>query len=469
MSQNRNTAFSLTRLFDTRIAQTTLNNTGGRTRRYLQHLSHIVRHGAPVASWKMLIPAMVIIAISHPFFYAILSSLGLREHLGLRLGVTALCLVVVSTYRFRMSHPRRYRLVYETVLACIFPVFFSCLFVVNGFSTYWYGSIIFAALIYGLLSSLPILAPLLWIILQGGVVYRFAPADWMHTALRPVVISAVSLSLFSAAIGSMCKIMVEILYNLLQEEQSKTDALLYNVLPKPVANDLKQKGRVVPRPWEQVSVLFTDFVGFTAIAQQLEVTDLIEQLDEWFCIFDDICAGHGLEKIKTIGDSYMASAGIPQGNRADAVDAVCAALQMQAYARSRIAVDTGRQRPLWQLRIGIHSGPLIAGVLGNSRFIYDVFGDSVNVASRLESACEPGRVNISRETLELINPYFECEGRGMVEAKGKGLMDMFFVNRIKEEYANDREGVTPGAEMMGREKKRGRSCNEKVSDQNRDS
>ncbi|MBD3239571.1 MAG: adenylate cyclase, partial [Chitinivibrionales bacterium] len=228
-----------------------------------------------------------------------------------------------------------------------------------------------------------------------------------------------------------------------KQEQEKSNRLLLNVLPASVADELKENGSVAPRAWDCVTVLFTDFQGFTGISQSTTAQDLVAELDHWFSAFDGIATKHGLEKIKTIGDSYMACAGIPAGNSADAVDAVLAALEIQACVKGHTCAGSGGAQAPWRLRIGIHTGPLVAGVIGKSKFIYDVFGDTVNTARRFESSGEADRINISRATYDIVQPFFTCSYRGKVTAKGKGEMDMYFVERIAPELSQDSEGRVP--------------------------
>lgn len=227
----------------------------------------------------------------------------------------------------------------------------------------------------------------------------------------------------------------------LNQERRKSDSLLLNILPESVAEELKRNDRVKPLQYQSATVLFTDFVGFTRIAEGLTPPELISELDKCFSDFDHIIKKHNLEKIKTIGDSYMAAGGLPRATRTHAVDCVLAALEIQ---RSMMEMKEKREREgraYWQLRLGIHTGPLVAGVIGQEKFAYDVWGDTVNTASRMESSGVAGRINISAATYEMIKAFFDCEYRGKVSAKGKGEIDMYFVSRIKSELSSG--AVTP--------------------------
>ena len=219
------------------------------------------------------------------------------------------------------------------------------------------------------------------------------------------------------------------LYAELEREQATSEALLLNILPRGVADELKRSGRVLPVHYDAVSVLFTDFQGFTRIAGAMDPEALIRALDRYFSAFDAIIERHGLEKLKTIGDAYMCAAGIPAPQADHALRAARAAWEMQAFMRDAIAGQEARGEAVWRLRIGIHSGPLMAGVIGHKKFAYDIWGDTVNVASRLESAGEPGRINVSAATARQIAGEFECAARGPIAIKNAGAIEMYFVER----------------------------------------
>ena len=226
---------------------------------------------------------------------------------------------------------------------------------------------------------------------------------------------------------------VEILSRNLEQERRKSDRLLLNVLPESVAGELKKTDRVEPRHYDGATVLFTDFVGFTRIAEGLTPQALIEELDDCFRMFDQIMREHNMEKIKTIGDAYMAVGGIPAANRTHAVDAVLAGMEIQALMARLKREKSAKGADFWELRLGLHSGELVAGVSGEEKFAYDVWGDTVNTASRLESSGERGHVNISGWTYELVKDFFDCEHRGQIQAKNKGALDMYFVHGIRSD------------------------------------
>jgi len=228
-------------------------------------------------------------------------------------------------------------------------------------------------------------------------------------------------------------VLVLVLTKNLNQERAKSDSLLLNILPASVADELKSNDSVAPRHYESASVLFTDFVGFTQVAEGMTPEQLIDELDLCFSRFDEIARRHKLEKIKTIGDSYMAVGGVPLANDTHAVDIVGAALEIQQFMLELAERKKALNQPCWQLRLGIHTGPLVAGVIGREKFAYDVWGDTVNTASRLESAGVAGRINISEATYRRVRDSFDCEYRGKIAAKHKGEIDMYFVNPIRSE------------------------------------
>lgn len=233
------------------------------------------------------------------------------------------------------------------------------------------------------------------------------------------------------------------LYSQLDAEKGKSEELILNILPQKIADELKQTGKIKPVYYESTSILFTDFKDFTKLAEQLTPEELVGELDYCFSYFDTLMEPYNLEKLKTIGDSYMCVAGIPLPQPTHAIDAVLAALQIQAFMGWRQQEKIQQNQPYWETRIGIHSGSLLAGVIGKKKFAYDVWGDAVNIAARMESASLPGAINISQTTYELVKDFFECENRGKIAVKNKGDIEMYFVNRIKKNLAGDPSGLLP--------------------------
>jgi adenylate cyclase len=203
------------------------------------------------------------------------------------------------------------------------------------------------------------------------------------------------------------------------------DNLLLNILPDYVARELKERGRVAPRHYPIATVLFADLVGFSRISKGLSPQQMVDELNDLFVGFDLILERNRLEKIKTIGDGYMAAAGIPVPNSTNPVDAVKAGLEMVKFVNDRKSTNAGENKPQWEVRVGIHTGELIAGVIGKNKFAYDIWGDTVNVASRMESGGEKGMVNISGITYQLVKDQFNCVHRGKIDAKNMGKMDMY--------------------------------------------
>jgi class 3 adenylate cyclase/tetratricopeptide (TPR) repeat protein len=207
-------------------------------------------------------------------------------------------------------------------------------------------------------------------------------------------------------------------------EKKKSDDLLLNILPFEVAEELKEKGQTSAKNYNEVSVLFTDFVGFTAKSERIDVQDLLAELNVCFTAFDNIMERHGMEKIKTIGDAYLAVSGLPHKNEQHAECAVKAALDIAAFIKHRKA----EQANALDIRIGIHSGHVIAGIVGVKKFAYDIWGDTVNTAARMEQNAEAGRINISASTYNLVKGKITMEARGIIQVKGKGGIEMYFVH-----------------------------------------
>jgi adenylate cyclase len=216
---------------------------------------------------------------------------------------------------------------------------------------------------------------------------------------------------------------------IISDEKERSETLLLNILPAETARELQADGYAKPRYYESVSVLFTDFKGFSSIAGKLSPQELVSELNEYFMAFDEIITTCNLEKIKTIGDAYMCAGGIPSANQTHALDTVNAALAMQSYMKKKSEERRSKGMTGWELRIGIHTGPIVSGVVGKKKYAYDIWGDTVNIASRMESNGEPGKVNISASTHDMIKSRFQCEYRGKISAKNIGEIDMYFVGQ----------------------------------------
>jgi class 3 adenylate cyclase len=214
----------------------------------------------------------------------------------------------------------------------------------------------------------------------------------------------------------------------IEREKQRADNLLKNILPEKTAEELKTDGVVKPVHYESVTVLFSDFKNFTRIAERMSPEALVKELDEYFRTFDAIMERHRLEKIKTIGDAYMCAGGLPEPNDTHALDTVKAALDMQQAIRDMAEQRTAQGKPYFEMRIGIHTGPVVAGVVGSHKFAYDIWGDTVNTAARMEQSSEPGQINISQTTWEQVKEQIPCTFRGKLPAKNKGEIAMYFVD-----------------------------------------
>ena len=217
---------------------------------------------------------------------------------------------------------------------------------------------------------------------------------------------------------------------IIEKEKDRSENLLLNILPAEIAEELKEKGEADARDFDMVSILFTDFKGFTEKSEKLTAKELIDEINVCFRAFDHICESYRIEKIKTIGDAYMAAGGLPEPSDDAVKNTVLAALAMKAFIDERIAIKRAKNEIPFEMRLGIHTGPVVAGIVGVKKFQYDIWGDTVNTASRMESGGETGRVNISQQTYELVkhDPQFTFEARGKIQVKGKKDIHMYFVD-----------------------------------------
>jgi adenylate cyclase len=223
-------------------------------------------------------------------------------------------------------------------------------------------------------------------------------------------------------------------------EKEKTEALLANVLPKNTASEIMEKGKATKIKYNFVTVLFSDIQGFTKIAEEMNPEVLIDELDKFFFHFDSVVEKLGIEKIKTIGDAYMCAGGIPEKNRTNPIEVILAALEMKAFISKLKESSQLQGMKYWDIRIGIHTGTVVAGVVGHKKLSYDIWGDTVNTASRMESSGEAGKINISGTTYEFAKDFFLCEYRGKMPVKYKGELEMYFVNGIVPELCDENGG-----------------------------
>ena len=217
----------------------------------------------------------------------------------------------------------------------------------------------------------------------------------------------------------------------LEEAKERSDALLGNILPAGLVAELRDFGRVEPVRHEAVAVLFADFAGFTKVAANWNPRELVDELNECFCHFDWVVGKHGIEKLKTIGDGYLAVSGMPEARPDDALRLLKAAFEIRDFMGERKTAHEARGEPCWDVRIGLHLGPLVAGVVGVRKLAYDVWGDTVNTASRIESAGTPGRINVSAVFHDKVRDLVNAEARGPIGCKNKGEVDMFFIDSLK--------------------------------------
>jgi len=216
---------------------------------------------------------------------------------------------------------------------------------------------------------------------------------------------------------------------IIEDEKERSDNLLLNILPEETAQELKDSGSVTAKKYESVTVLFSDFKGFTSYSETLSPEALVETIGFYFSKFDAIIEKYGLEKIKTIGDAYMCAGGLPFPSDNHAENMIKAAMEITEFV-AKTKSDVNAKALNFDIRVGINTGPVVAGVVGAKKFAYDIWGDTVNIASRMESASEPGKINISENTYEIIKGHFDCEYRGELAAKNKGKLKMYFVNGI---------------------------------------
>ena len=214
-------------------------------------------------------------------------------------------------------------------------------------------------------------------------------------------------------------------YDTIKEEKEKSDRLLLNVLPAKVADDLKRTGKTTPDSFRDVTVLFSDFVSFTRLSSTLDPETLIGELNDIFTAFDIAIEKNGCERIKTIGDAYMAVSGMPAPDPRHVENILDSALEIVAYLEDR----NRESKVKWNARIGVHTGKVVGGVVGVKKYIYDVFGDTINIASRMESHSEPMKINVSEEAYKLAKEKYNFVDRGAVDVKGKSAMKMYFCQK----------------------------------------
>jgi adenylate cyclase len=260
---------------------------------------------------------------------------------------------------------------------------------------------------------------------EGGAIdYLFKPLDTQVTRAKVAVLLKFYLQKkLLEEQSAQLKLQNEAIMN----ENKRSEELLLNILPQKVAEELKEKGETEAKQFDNVTVLFTDFVGFTNISEQLSPKDLVAEVHLCFTVMDIIVEHNGLEKIKTIGDAYLAVCGLPNEDKDHAKKVVKAAKEILVFMKEHKEV-LGNNPGLKEIRIGIHSGSVVAGIVGIKKFAYDIWSDTVNTAARMEQSSEAGKINISAVTYDLIKDEFPCTHRGKISAKNKGEVDMYFVD-----------------------------------------
>jgi len=271
-------------------------------------------------------------------------------------------------------------------------------------------------LIYVVLNGFILLALLIYEHLDGALIVQYSDKT---SRLIDIIISA-------ALTFILASFVISVVYREIDKERRKSEKLLHNILPEKIIKELKEKGTTSPETFKDVTVLFSDFVGFTDLSTKLPVDQLIAELNDLFTMFDVIIEKHSCERIKTIGDAYLAVCGLPESNANHCENIVDAAVEMIRLLETRNRTSGIK----WQLRIGIHTGRVIGSVVGIKKYIYDIFGDTVNTASRLENLSEPMKINISRDVLNELGGSYNFEDRGLIKVKGKNEMQMFFVSPV---------------------------------------
>ncbi len=343
----------------------------------------------------------------------------------LQLGTGIFFLICYSISRFKNNHKKIY---WPFILVIAFFIFFTAL---NngglfGGSHYYVFPALVISIILARSSRDAFLSFLLFAMIVASLFFisQIKP-DWIstHADAHEQVVDLTSNILF---VEFFIGVIVILLMKNLNLEREKSDRLLVNILPTSIAAELKRNDFVKPQNY-RATVLFTDFVGFTQAAEKMTPQELVNILDFYFTKFDKISRQYRLEKIKTIGDSYLAVGGIPESNLTHAFDCVSAALEIRDFVINQNQQQDSPQKAKWSIRIGIHTGNLIAGVIGQQKFAYDVWGDTVNIASRLESSGIENEVNVSEETYLQIKDSFTCESRGKIAIKNGDKIEMYLV------------------------------------------
>lgn len=279
----------------------------------------------------------------------------------------------------------------------------------------------------------------------AGIIISLSSFPYWTWAIFFIVSLVFLYSLLSYSNSKTTNKLESLIYQRTEEllrEKSKAENLLTRVLPRDTADELKEYGKVNAQKFKMVTVLFSDIQGFTKITDEINAEELIDQLDKFFFRFDTVVEKYHIEKIKTIGDAYMCAGGIPRKNRTNPIEVVAAAIEMMNHMKD-INNQHKQEEGIWELRIGIDTGPVIAGVVGRNKLSYDIWGSTVNTASRMESAGEAGKINISENTYLLVKDFFNCTYRGKIPIKNKGDIKMYFVEGITPNLSVNLKGIEP--------------------------
>jgi PAS domain S-box-containing protein len=268
---------------------------------------------------------------------------------------------------------------------------------------------------------------------------------WIQTVLTPIISPGLKYEQLIAVESDITRIKETEEQLTIQKENA--DMLLKNILPEETAEELKSKGYATPRYYKSVTVLFADVKNFSSFCQNLSPQQLLNELHEYFNEFDEIVKQNFVEKIKTVGDAYMCAGGLPIPNRSHPFNVILVGLQIQQKTAEINLRKRAEGRQAWEFRVGIHTGDIISGVIGKQKFAYDIWGDTVNIASRMEFSCETGKLNISGAAYQLVKDYFDCDYRGKIDIKNRGKFDMYFVNGIKPDYSVRGDGITPNEQF----------------------
>lgn len=375
----------------------------------------------------------IISFVGHMLFYIILKyHFGFWESFLLRIAAASLSMSLLFLPRNKQMNFIQIWY-FELVFAFVLPFVFNIFLFKNSISTYWAASVVFAALPYGLFSH-PIKALVLYplSVWVGIIVLEYVSSTQLSVEEIKKVTQINFAAYFMVFFLGIVQTIIKQAYAIIDRERHRSEKLLHNILPVSIADQLKSNTSVIANRFESATVLFADIVGFTSLSEKMPPEKLTHILNLIFSMFDFLADKYGLEKIKTIGDAYMVAGGIPTQNK-DHVEAVADMALEMLEELTRFNIENGQ---FFTIRIGIHSGPLVAGVIGTKKFTYDVWGDTVNTASRMESHGISGKIQVSQQVYEILKNKYKFEERGIINIKGKGEMKTYLLqgrmSRLKQ-------------------------------------